>query len=128
MTGEPDRAEIAAKGGQARAAKLSKEERRAIAKEAAQKRWEVQKEHRAQVSSHHVLEGFKSTLNLAGTELPCAIVQGPDGIKRVLSETGITNAILGNRSGASKRLKAGGAPVPIFLAPSQLKPFIGKDL
>jgi P63C domain len=64
--------------------------------------------------------------------LPCAIVQGPDGILRVLSETGISNAILGNRSGASKRLKKaaseGGTPVPVFLAPRQLSPFIDKDL
>ena len=65
-------------------------------------------------------------------KLPCAIVQCRDGIRRVLSENGITNAILGTRSGASKRLKKaaseGGAPVPLFIAPRQLKRFITKDL
>ncbi|HEV2328742.1 MAG TPA: P63C domain-containing protein [Verrucomicrobiae bacterium] len=44
----------------------------------------------------------------------------------------MTNAILGSRSGASKRLKAAarnqGALLPLFLAPSQLKPLITDDL
>ena len=64
--------------------------------------------------------------------MPCAVVEGPNGIQRVLSETGLANAILGGRSGASKRLKKaaeeGGAPVPLFVAPRQLKPFISQDL
>jgi hypothetical protein len=57
---------------------------------------------------------------------------GPGGIQRVLTENGVTNAILGTRSGASKRKKKftaeQGAPVPIFVAPRQLKPFITSDL
>ena len=65
-------------------------------------------------------------------KLPCAVIQGPKGIQRVLSENGITNAILGTRSGASKRLKKAaseeGALKPLFIAPRQLKPFIDKDL
>ena len=71
-------------------------------------------------------------LDLAGMKLPCAVIQGPNGIQRVLSENGITNAILGNRSGASKRLKKAasedGALLPIFVAPGQLEPFIDKEL
>ena len=51
---------------------------------------------------------------------------------RVITETGITNALLGSRSGASKRIKKRseevGAPLPLFLAPSQLNPFIDKEL
>jgi hypothetical protein len=78
------------------------------------------------------LEGYKSDLDLAGTKLPCAVIEGPNGIQRVLSENGITNAILGTRSGASKRLKKAasdvGAPVPLFVAPRQLKGFISKEL
>jgi hypothetical protein len=50
----------------------------------------------------------------------------------VLSEHGIANAILGGRSGASKRRKKSssedGVPMPIFVAPIQLKPFISSDL
>ena len=48
-----------------------------------------------------VLEGFKSELNLAGVTIPCAVINGPKGIQRVLTENGITYAILGERSGAS---------------------------
>jgi hypothetical protein len=59
-------------------------------------------------------------------------ISGPKGIQRVLTENGITYAILGERSGASKRLKKaaseGGALLPLFVAPSQLKPFISKEL
>jgi hypothetical protein len=128
----PERAEIASKGGLARAAKLTPEERSTIAKEAAQKRWDEVKQNEGAPEGHHVLESFRSVLDIAGMKLPCAIVEGPDGIKRVLSENGITNAILGSRSGASKRLKKaaseGGAPVPLFIAPRQLKPYIDNDL
>lgn len=71
-------------------------------------------------------------MNLGGRKLPCAVIQGPDGIQRVLTENGITNAILGSRSGASKRLKRAaseeGALLPIFLAPSQLNSYITEEL
>jgi hypothetical protein len=74
-----------------------------------------------------VLEGFKSELNVAGVKIPCAVISGPKGVQRVLTENGITYAILGERSGASKRLKKaaseGGALLPLFVAPSQLKPW-----
>ena len=123
------RGDISAKGGHARAAALSPAERSAIASEAAKKRWA----ERAVTSPiPRVLEGYRSILDLAGMKLPCAVIEGPNGIQRVLSENGITNAILGTRSGASKRLKKAasdeGAPVPLFLAPRQLKSFINKDL
>ncbi len=128
---DPNRADIAAKGGRARAAKLTPEERSSIASEAAKRRWE-QRQATPPVGLPHVLEGYKSVLDLAGMKLPCAVIQGPFGIQRVLSENGITNAILGSRSGASKRLKKAaseeGAPVPLFIAPSQLKPFIDNNL
>jgi hypothetical protein len=78
------------------------------------------------------LEGFKSELSLAGVKIPCAVISGAKGIQRVLTENGITYAILGERSGASKRLKKAaseeGALLPLFVAPSQLKPFISKEL
>jgi hypothetical protein len=129
---DPTRAEIASKGGQARAAKLSPEERSAIASEAAKKRWELRVASPPNDNLPRVLEGYKGVLELAGMKLPSAIVQGPDGIQRVLSENGITNAILGTRSGASKRLKKAaseeGALLPIFVAPRQLKPFIDNEL
>jgi hypothetical protein len=60
------------------------------------------------------------------------VIEGKDGIQRVITENAITQAILGTRSGASKRLKKAaiedGALLPLFLAPGQLKPFIDNEL
>jgi hypothetical protein len=118
-----------AKGGLARAEVLSPERRTEIAQKGAAARWEK----KAADQMPHILEGFKSVLNLAGTKLPCAVIQDADGmIRRVLSENGITAAILGTRSGASKRLKkaaeSDGALLPLFVAPGKLRPFITQDL
>jgi hypothetical protein len=128
---EEERARISSQGGHARAAKLTQKERSAIASEAAKKRW-AERQTAEDDGLPHVLEGYKNVLDLAGMKLPCAVINGPNGIQRVLSEHGITNAILGTRSGASKRLKKAasefGAPVPLFMAPRQLKPFIDREL
>jgi len=119
-----------AKGGRARAEKLSPEQRSLIASEAAKARWTNPPEPTPDMP--RVIEGYSSVLDLAGTKLPCAVVEGPNGIQRVLSENGITQAILGTRSGASKRLKKAaeddGALLPLFIAPRQLNPFITKEL
>jgi hypothetical protein len=106
-----------AKGGYARAARLSQDQRSAIASEAARTRWQ----DRCPVDDvPRVLEGFKSELNLAGMRIPCAVISGPKGIQRVLTENGITYAILGERSGTSKRLKKAaseGGPCFLCLSP-----------
>lgn len=121
-----------AKGGQARAEKLTPKERSEIASKAAKSRWERAQSLAQTKTGYALLEGYKSVLDLEGMRLPCAVVQGPDGIKRVFTEHGITNSILGSRSGASKRLKKaaeeGGARLPLFIAPGQLKAFITKEL
>jgi hypothetical protein len=118
-----------ARGGLARAASMTPEERSAIASKAAQKRWQAREVPSALPVA---LEGYSGVLDLGGMKLPCAVIQGPNGIQRVLTEHGITNAILGSRSGASKRLKKAasedGALLPLFLAPGQLAPFIDKEL
>lgn len=118
-----------AKGGYARAANLSPEERSAIAAEAARQRW-AQRETPSDLP--RALPEYTGVLDLGGLKLPCAVIQGRHGIQRVLRENGITNAILGSRSGASKRLKKaaseGGALLPLFLAPGQLKSFIDQEL
>jgi P63C domain len=71
----------------------------------------------------------RGALNLGNIKIPCAVLD--DG-KRVITEHGMTMALLGSRSGASKRLKKAqqdsGAPLPIFLAPGNLKPFISDEL
>lgn len=109
------------KGGKARAKSLPASERTRIASEAARTRWD----EAAQLPKVE----YPGVLALGPTQIPCAVLN--DG-RRVLTETGITNAILGSRSGASKRAKqaslASGAPLPIFIAPERLKPFISKDL
>jgi hypothetical protein len=118
-----------AKGGHARAEKLPATRRSEIAKRAADQRWSrVQKPN----DVPKVLESFKGKLRIAGIEIPCAVVMGPQGVQRVLTENGITNAILGSRSGASKRKKKltaeHGALLPIFVAPRQLESFITDEL
>lgn len=104
-------------GGVARAEKLTKQERSEIAKVAAAARWGAPKAtHRGEIA-------------IGDTIIPCAVLE--DG-RRVLTENGITNALLGSRSGASKRLKKAfveaGTPVPLFLAPERLKPFISQEM
>ena len=70
----------------------------------------------------------RGNLKIGDYTIPCAVLD--DG-RRVVTEHGITRA-LGSRSGASKRIKKAtahsGAPLPIFVAPSNLKPFITDEL
>lgn len=112
-------------GGDARAAKLSPERRLEISLNATKAK--EAKKHLPSV----IHKG--GDLNLAGITIPCAVIETKSGDPiRVLTETGITNALLGSRSGASKRLKKkaedSGAPLPLFLAPGQLNSFISNDL
>ncbi len=119
-------------GGYARAEKMSPEERSAQASNAARARWDQED---PPDSLPRVLSNYAASIDLGGTILPCAVIEGESGnentVRRVLSEHGITRAILGGRSGASKRLKAasdGRALVPLFLAPARLKSFIPSHL
>ena len=114
-----------ATGAAARAAKLSPERRKEIAEQAVAAR-------KAKAMLPRVIKKGDD-LNLGGVAIPCAVIEGPGGEPvRVISESGITTALLGSRSGASKRLKKRaeeeGALLPLFLAPGQLKPFIDKHL
>jgi hypothetical protein len=83
-------ASIQSKGGKASAKKLAPKERRVIASTAAKARW-------GEFYSVPSVD-FPGTLKLGNVSIPCAVLT--DGT-RVLSETGITKAILGVRSGAS---------------------------
>lgn len=111
------------KGGEARAAALSPEERSEIARAGARARWEKERAEEPLPRATH-----RGSLDIGGTSIPCAVLE--DG-RRVLSETGITVA-LGSRSGGAKRLKKEqeslGAQTPVFLAPNNIKPFIDNDL
>jgi hypothetical protein len=108
-----------AKGGIARAEALSPQVRKNIARHAAEARWQKK----------YPKATHDGTLNLSGNKIPCAVLE--DGT-RVLTEHGLTNAILGSRSGGSKRIKKVqkelGAPIPLFVAPQNLSRFISKEL
>lgn len=111
------------KGGRARAASLSPDERAAIASTAAKARWAKGESQVGLPKATH-----RGELTIGEIRIPCAVL---DNGQRVVSEFGITR-VLGSRSGASKRLKKAseddGATVPIFLAPPRLKPFITEEL
>ena len=111
------------KGGLARAQALSANSRRDIARQAARARWEKEREQGPLPKATH-----RGTLIIGGASIPCAVLS--DG-RRILSETGITNA-LGSRSGGSKRMKKrvleSGAQIPVFLAPNNVKPYISNEL
>jgi hypothetical protein len=81
-------------GGIARSESLSSEARKKIASQAATARW-AENEKLPKVE-------FPGILAIGDVNIPCAVLS--DGT-RVLSENGIANAILGGRSGASKRKK-----------------------
>lgn len=105
------------RGGHARAERLSDEERTEIASSAAKTRWEDE----AKLPK----VDFPGSIRLGDVEIPCAVLT--DGT-RVLTEYGISNAILGGRSGASKRIKKdsleAGGHTPVFVAPPRLQPFV----
>lgn len=119
-----------AKGGAARAAKQTEEERRKQGQKMVEARWE--KRRKIQSLPSVILKG--SDLEIGGIKIPCAIIEAQDRGEpiRVLTESGITTALLGSRSGASKRTKkaAGekGTDLPLFIAPARLGPFIDNDL
>lgn len=121
-----------ARGGVVRAARLTAKERSEIASQAAHKRWNDKREAESQRQLPVALPGYSAVLDIGGVKLPCAVINGPNGVQRVLSENGVTYAILGSRSGASKRLKRAaserGEELPLFLAPSQLRPYISTEL
>ncbi len=118
-----------AKGGMARAQKLSPEKRKEISSNAIAKRWE--NEHLREVLPHVIMK--RDDLHLADVSIPCAIIEGVGNAEpiRVLTETGIYTAIFGLRSGGAIRLKResikAGAPLPLFLTSERLKPFINSE-
>ena len=72
---------------------------------------------------------YVGTMQISDLAIPCAVLD--DG-RRVITETGIAT-MLNSRSGASKRIKKGErdqgrAPLPIFLAPKRLEPYVIKHL
>lgn len=115
-----------AKGGLARAAKLTPEQRQGIARKAAEARW-------SSVNEGDDLKGIKilkathdGELPIADLILACAVLE--DGT-RVLSERAVEKSLGKKRGGADyRRREPGGGHLPIYLSPKNLKPFISEEL
>ncbi len=109
-----------ARGGLTRSANMTPEQRSDAAKKAA---------HARKAISFLPKATHTGTLKLGEVEIPCAVLENGT---RIFSESGITDALLGGRSGASSRLRKqaqeAGALLPVFIAPGQLKPFISNEL
>lgn len=103
-----------ARGGAARAAALSADERAEIARRGAEARWGVPK-------ATHTGE-----LTIGDLKIDCAVL--PDGT-RVLSQRGVGRA-LGRGYGGSdwKKQEPDGGKLPFFLTSKSINPFISNDL
>jgi len=120
-------AEIGALGGKARAEAMTPEERSEQARRAVDARWNPGKDKEAIMAPHN------GVIRIGELEIPCSVLE--DGT-RVLSERGVLKAIGVGRSGyAHNRAKEdaesgveGGAGLPLFVAPINLKPFIEPEL
>jgi hypothetical protein len=106
----------AAKGGQARAKKLSPERRREIALAAVEARWTKAGKEPIPVATHD------GEIKIGDLSIGCAVL--PDG-QRVISQRGVGRA-LGRRHGGAD-FKRGGE-LPIYLGAASLKPFISDEL
>jgi hypothetical protein len=104
--------EFASEGGKARAAKLTPEERREIARKAAEARWGADIPR-----ATHLGE-----LKIGGVVIPCAVLD--DGT-RVLTQRGFSVA-LGRYKNPNK--KGAIVDLPVFLTANNLKAFIDDDL
>ncbi|WP_194863365.1 P63C domain-containing protein [Myxococcus sp. AB036A] len=109
-------ATLGAKGGKARAAKLSKEQKNEIAKKGALARW----------GDRPVQATHAGTINIVGSEFICANL--PDG-RRVISEKHVMEALDRGYSGyySQRDAQSGGEAVPRILSPKALRPFFPTD-
>lgn len=105
-------------GGKARAEKLSKEDRSAIAKAGARARWDKA----GKVIPKATYEG---TLIIGDMEIPCAVLE--DGT-RVLTQSGVMLALGRARQAKGRRYYDADVNLPAFLTAKNLKPFIPSEL
>jgi hypothetical protein len=108
------------KGGKARAANLSREERSEIARRAAEARWAGEG-----VPSKIPKETHPGLLKIKNIELPCGVLE--DGT-RILSTRGINRALGSTTTGTPKGEKTGARQLPYILASDTLKPFLNNEL
>lgn len=112
---------IAVEGGKRRAEVLSAEERQAIARAAAEARWE-----KADPLPKAILAG---TLEIADREISCAVLE--DGTRLLTQETflrALGRAGKAKAGTGSERLVDGEAGLPPFLAASNLHEYISEEM
>jgi P63C domain len=112
---------FASAGGNRRAELLSPDQRKSIAKTAADARWDKQN-----LLPKAILSG---TLEIAGTDISCAVLE--DGTRLLTQETflkAIGRAGKAKAGTGSERLVAGEAGLPPFLAATNLSDYVSKDL
>lgn len=107
-----------AKGGRARAEKLTPEQRSEIAKKAGEARWR-------EPSSGIVKATHIGQLKLGDIEVQCAVLE--DGT-RVLTASSIFSAFGRTRKGMNSRLQIEGTNIPPFLASKNLEQYINQDV
>jgi hypothetical protein len=120
----------ASKGGRARAARLSPEARREIARKGAQAKWANQTPG---LSGEELAKLPRAThmgaLTFGDTTIECAVLE--DG-RRVLSQRGVGRALGRKRGGSDWKASGdgseGGGKLPFFLVAENIKPFIPNDL
>jgi hypothetical protein len=109
----------AAKGGEARAKKLSPERRRQIAMAAIEARWAKAGKELVPIASHD------GEIQLGELRIECAVLA--DG-RRVLSQRGVGRALGRKHGGGDFRRREAGGELPIYIGADNLKPFISKEL
>ncbi len=123
---QTDMAKRGSRGGKARMAALTAEERKEMARKAAEARW---RESLVLASDESAAQATHSgNLTIGDLVLPCAVL---DNGTRVLSERGVTKALGGKRGGAHwRRRKAspGAAQLPVFISAGNLVPYITPSL
>jgi len=108
--------EGSSKGGKARAKALSAKRRSEIAKKAAASRW----------AGDLPQATHESAIRLGDLDIECAVLEDE---RRVISERAMTRAFGGKRGGSHwKRMKEGGAVLPVYLSAKNYSPFISNDL
>ncbi|MBI3603158.1 MAG: P63C domain-containing protein [Nitrospirae bacterium] len=109
----------ASKGGEARAKKLTPEQRSDIASRAAEARWAAEGKVPPLRATH---EGI---LRIGKMEIPAAVLENG---QRVLTQSGFMRALGRARQAKGREYYDGDVNLPAFLTAQNLKPFISKDL
>lgn len=104
-----------AAGGAARAAALSRDERREIARKAAKARW----------ARHLPQATHEGVLQFGTLEIEVAVL---DNGQRVITQSGLMMGLGRIRPPTGRQYYRSGAHLPAFLTVQSLKPFIGEDL